>query len=57
MARVLLLVAHLGEKIEQHFGDGASLGLELSYSERAVWAQAGRSSMPHRPTGGQSFLI
>jgi NDP-sugar pyrophosphorylase family protein len=32
MARVLLLVAHLGEKIEQHFGDGASLGLELSYS-------------------------
>jgi mannose-1-phosphate guanylyltransferase len=31
MARVLLLVAHLGEKIEQHFGDGASLGLELSY--------------------------
>lgn len=32
MARVLLLVAHLGEKIEQHFGDGASLGVELSYS-------------------------
>lgn len=32
MSRVLLLVAHLGEKIEQRFGDGASLGLELSYS-------------------------
>jgi len=32
MARVLLLVAHLGEKIEQHFGDGAFLGVELSYS-------------------------
>jgi NDP-sugar pyrophosphorylase family protein len=32
IARVLLLVAHLGEKIEQHFGDGAFLGLELSYS-------------------------
>ena len=32
ISRVLLLVAHLGEKIEQHFGDGESLGLELSYS-------------------------
>lgn len=32
MVRVLLLVAHLGERIERHFGDGASLGLELSYS-------------------------
>jgi len=32
MARVLLLVAHLGEKIEQYFGDGAALGLEIVYS-------------------------
>jgi NDP-sugar pyrophosphorylase family protein len=32
MSRVLLLVAHLGEKIEQRFEDGASLGLQLSYS-------------------------
>lgn len=32
MSRVLLLLAHLGEKIEQRFGDGASLGLQLSYS-------------------------
>jgi NDP-sugar pyrophosphorylase family protein len=32
MVRVLLLVAHLGEQIEQHFGDGATLGLEIGYS-------------------------
>lgn len=30
--RVLLLVAYLGEQIEEHFGDGRSLDLELSYS-------------------------
>jgi mannose-1-phosphate guanylyltransferase len=30
--RVLLLVAYLGEQIEQHFGDGASLGIKLNYS-------------------------
>lgn len=32
MSRVLLLVSYLGEKIEQRFGDGASLGLEVTYS-------------------------
>lgn len=32
MTRVLLLVAHLGEKVEEHFGDGAAMGLQLSYS-------------------------
>ena len=30
--RVVLLVAYLGDQIENHFGDGASLGLHLSYS-------------------------
>lgn len=29
--RVLLLVAYLGEKVESHFGDGRSLGMEISY--------------------------
>lgn len=29
---VLLLTGYLGEKIESYFGDGASLGLRLSYS-------------------------
>jgi N-acetyl-alpha-D-muramate 1-phosphate uridylyltransferase len=36
ISRVLLLVAHLGEKIEQYFADGASLGLRLSYSYEAA---------------------
>jgi mannose-1-phosphate guanylyltransferase len=30
--RALLLVAYLGEKIEQYFGDGSARGWELSYS-------------------------
>ncbi len=30
--RILLLVAYLGEKIQNHFGDGNKMGLELSYS-------------------------
>jgi NDP-sugar pyrophosphorylase family protein len=30
--RVVLLVAYLGEQIEKHFGDGAALGLHLTYS-------------------------
>jgi NDP-sugar pyrophosphorylase family protein len=30
--RVVLLVAYLGDQIENYFGDGASLGLHLSYS-------------------------
>jgi mannose-1-phosphate guanylyltransferase len=30
--RVLLLVAYLGEKIEQHFGDGSALGMQIDYS-------------------------
>lgn len=32
MSRVLLLVAYLGEKIEEYFGDGSSRGWVLSYS-------------------------
>lgn len=30
--RVLLLVAYLGEQVKAHFGDGAKLGMQLSYS-------------------------
>ena len=30
--RVVLLVAYLGEQIKKHFGDGAGLGLHLTYS-------------------------
>src|SRR5208282_6436393 len=30
--RVLLLVAYLGDQIENYFGDGTSLGLQLGYS-------------------------
>lgn len=30
--RVLLLVAYLGEQVEEHFGNGKSLGLEIEYA-------------------------
>ncbi len=30
--RVLLLIAYLGEQIEQHFGDGAKYGMQISYA-------------------------
>lgn len=29
--RILLLVAYLGEQVEAHFGDGSSMGLQLTY--------------------------
>lgn len=32
LRRVLLLVAYLGEQIEAHFGKGAALGMDLTYS-------------------------
>jgi NDP-sugar pyrophosphorylase family protein len=33
--RALLLVAYLGEQIEQHFGDGGAIGCRISYSYEA----------------------
>lgn len=42
VGRVLLLVAYLGEQIEQHFGDGSALGTQIAYSyERSPMGTAG----------------
>ncbi len=42
VGRVLLLVAYLGEQIEQHFGDGSALGTHIAYSyERSPMGTAG----------------
>lgn len=55
--RVLLLVSHLGDRIERHFGDGREWGLEVRYSyEPAPLGTAGalRLALPHLD---ESFLL
>jgi NDP-sugar pyrophosphorylase family protein len=36
VSEILLLTGYLGEQIEQHFGNGTSLGLSISYSREEV---------------------
>jgi len=36
VTNIVINHAHLGQQIENHFGDGASLGVELSYSPEPV---------------------
>jgi NDP-sugar pyrophosphorylase family protein len=54
---VLLLVSHLGDQIERHFGDGRTWGLEVRYSyEPTPLGTAGalRLALPHLD---ESFLL
>lgn len=60
---VVMCIAHLGEKIRAHVGDGARFGLKVSYVEDELLGTAGalRSALPHLDdvfvvTYGDSYL-
>ena len=58
ISRVIINLAHLGEKIRAHVGDGRRYGLEVSYSEETEPLETGgalRQAMPL--LGGEPFLL
>jgi NDP-sugar pyrophosphorylase family protein len=59
IGRVILLVAHLGNEIRRHFGDGAALGISIQYSvdgpTRLGTAGAIRKALPLLPE--QFFVL
>lgn len=55
--RVLLLVAYLGEQIELYFGNGASLGMELSYSYEPTLLGTGGALRNARSALEGAFLL
>lgn len=58
ITRVIINLAHLGEKIRAHVGDGSRYGLAVSYSEEAEPLETGgalRQAMPL--LGDQAFLL
>lgn len=36
ISQIVIIIGHLGEKIREYFGDGTSLGVELSYIDEAA---------------------
>lgn len=36
ISQIVIIIGHLGEKIREYFGDGAKLGVELSYIEEII---------------------
>lgn len=56
---IVLIIGHLGNKIQEYFGDGAAFGVQISYLEEAVpLGTAGALAMlPPLLTGESFFLI
>lgn len=54
---VLLLTGYLGEQIEEYFGDGASLGLRLSYSRELSPMGTGGAIRDAREKLHDAFLV
>ena len=57
LRRVLLLVAYLGEIIEDYFGDGSSLGMQISYSYEPVPLGTGGALKNAERCLDESFLL
>jgi mannose-1-phosphate guanylyltransferase/phosphomannomutase len=56
--RIIIIVGHLGEKIREYFGDGAELGVELSYiEETAPLGSAGALYDLKDRLGDRDFLL
>lgn len=56
--RVILLLGHLGEKIERYFGDGTRLGLELSYiREKTAQGTAGALRLVKPVLNEEAFYL
>ena len=54
---ILLLTGYLGEQIEEHFGDGARMGLRIAYSREATPVGTGGALRLARHLLGDSFLL
>lgn len=54
---ILLLTGHLGEQIEEFFGDGARLGLRISYSREPSPAGTGGALREARNQLEKAFLV
>lgn len=56
--RIIIIIGHLGEKIREYFGDGAALGVEISYIEEMVpLGSAGALYDLKDRLGGRDFLL
>lgn len=55
--RVLLLVAYLGEKIQAHFGDGSTMGMELAYSYEPTPLGTGGALRNAEAQLGREFMV
>src|SRR5437764_7627858 len=54
---IVLLTGYLGEQIEDHFGDGARLGLSLRYSREQTPLGTGGALLQARELLADDFLI
>ena len=54
---ILLLTGYLGEQIEEHFGDGARMGLRIAYSREASPVGTGGALRLARHLLADSFLL
>ncbi len=58
ISRIIIIVGHLGEKIQEYFGDGAEFEVELSYiKERDPLGSAGALYDLKDRLGDQNFLL
>lgn len=58
VTNIVINYAHLGQQIESHFGDGSTLGVQLSYSPEATALEtAGGIRNAMHLLGGQPFLV
>lgn len=57
MTRMLLLTGYLGDRIESHFGTGASIGVELSYSREPQPLGTGGALCHAAPALDDRFLL
>ena len=54
---IVLLTGYLGEQIEEHFGDGARLGLQIRYSREEAPLGTGGAVLRARPLLAEEFLV
>lgn len=56
---IILIIGHLGHKIREYFGDGATFGVKISYIEETepLGTAGALSMLPEQLTGPSFFLI
>lgn len=55
---IIISIGHLGDKIEEHFGDGKKFGLNITYSrERQEMGTGGALALARKFIKGETFLV